>query len=281
MEINNFGGGVSAYRDFLIRTEGQANVMKYTLEKREQFFHHWETSLVRSSYQPDENEFLEAMFSRRFNPHRDRRLQWLLATAKLNQSERFGVGLGEAYGKDQDKFDTEPELLYVQLQEHYHTRILGDVVSLFGLRMPTIPPTFWMRQMVKSFVMLPHEKTLVFVAASEMVGCRLFAAMRDEGIKLFADEPVIAKQIEQLYNEIFADEIGHVGFLAAKLSPSGKAAARWLSRNIVWRIIAGSVPELGFLFSNEFLKQRMHEPFDLEAMAQQFPDRAYAAAAIA
>lgn len=277
---SNFGGGVSAYRDFLIRTEGKADIMKYTLEKREQYFQQLQDSLVQSRYQPDEQEFLDAMFSRKFDPLRDRRLQWLLATAKLNQSERFGVGLGEAYGKDQDKFSTQPELLYVQLQEHYHTRILGDVVSMFGLRMPTIPPTFWMRQMVKSFVMIPHEKTLVFVAASEMVGCRLFSAMRDEGIRLFADEPEIATQIENLYNEIFADEIGHVGFLAAKLSPTGRAMARWLSQKVVWRVIAGSVPEIGFLFGNDFLKQRMHEPFDLRDYVRQFPTRAYAAASI-
>jgi len=277
---NNFGGGVPAYRDFLLRTEGRANVLKYTLENREKYFEELEKHPIRSKYQPDKEAFKQALFSRKTDPTRDRKLQWLIATAKLNQSERFGVGLGEAYGKDQDKLDTQSELLYVQLQEHYHTRILAEVVDMFGLKMPMVPPTFMMRQMVKFFVAVPHDKTLIMVAASEMVGCNLFGAMRDEGIRLFADEPEVAARIESLYNEIFADEIGHVGFIAAKLGPVGKGIACWLSRNIVWKVIYSSTPELGILFGKKNLNESMKQPFDVQGFAAKFPHRSYAAAAI-
>jgi hypothetical protein len=45
---------------------------------------------------------------------------FLLATAKLNQTERFGVGLAETYGLNSDE-DLPPERVYVELEEHYHT----------------------------------------------------------------------------------------------------------------------------------------------------------------
>jgi hypothetical protein len=45
---------------------------------------------------------------------------FLLATAKLNQAERFGVGLGETYGRNSDE-DLPPERVYLELEEHYHT----------------------------------------------------------------------------------------------------------------------------------------------------------------
>ena len=46
---------------------------------------------------------------------------FLLATAKLNQAERFGVGLGETYGLNSGD-DLPPERVYMELEEHYHTR---------------------------------------------------------------------------------------------------------------------------------------------------------------
>lgn len=278
--IKNIGGGVPAYRDFLIRTEGEANMMKFTLSTREKYFDELEKNAIKSNYKPDRETFLTAMYSRKFNPALDKKFYWIIATAKLNQSERFGIGLGEAYGKDQDKFDKEPERLYVMLQEHYHTRILGDVVRMFDLPLPMIPPSFWMRQMVKMFVAMPHERTLAIVAASEMVGCRLFGAMRDMGVELFKDEPEVSAQINNLYNEIFADEIGHVGFLASKLGKNGRAFARMLSKTIAFKTITGSVPELKAIFTKEQLANMMADDFDVYKMAEQFPERSWAAAQI-
>ena len=48
----------------------------------------------------------------------DRAMLFLLATAKLNQAERFGVGLGETYGFNSGD-DTPPERVYMELEEHY------------------------------------------------------------------------------------------------------------------------------------------------------------------
>ena len=205
---------------------------------------------------------------------------WLLATAKLNQSERFGVGLGEVYGKEQDKFESEPERLYVQLQEHYHSRLLADVIAMFGLPFPTVPPKLALRATIRLFVALPHEWTLPLVGASEVVGCVLFRAMREEGVRLFADDPPVAERIARLYDEILADEVGHVGFIAAKLSPRWRSITRFLAREVAWRSIVGSVPELVPLIGRSRLRALLRRRFDVRREAERFAGHAYAAAAL-
>lgn len=275
-----FGGGVAGYREFLIETEGAADPVRFQLERRERFFAELEARRPRAAYRPDRQVFLRNMRRRRPEPGLDPKMLWILGTAKLNQAERFGVGLGEVYGKDQHKFDAEPERLYVQLQEHYHTRILADVVSMFDLPFPTIPPPFAMRTTIRLFVALPLEWTLEFVGASEIVGCVLFRAMRDRGVELFADDPPVARRIRSLYDEILADEVGHVGFIAAKLSSRGRAVTRFLARHVAWRAILGSAPEIPRLFGRAELQDRLRARFDVEEAVREFPGRAYGAAAM-
>ena len=65
-------------------------------------------------------------------------LAFLLATAKLNQAERFGVGLGESYGLNSNA-DLPPERVYLELEEHYHTRLLAYVLDIFGLPFRVVP----------------------------------------------------------------------------------------------------------------------------------------------
>lgn len=276
----NFGGGVPAYRAFLIRTDGAADPVRFQLAERERFFAEFEASRPQARFIADRKVFLRNMRATHPDAGLDRRMLWLLATAKLNQSERFGVGLGEVYGKEQDKFETEPERLYVQLQEHYHSRILAEVISMFDLPFPTIPPRFALRATIRLFVALPHEWTLPLVGASEVVGCILFRALRDEGVRLFADEPEVADRIARLYGEILADEVGHVGFIAAKLSPRWRAITQFLAREVAWRSIVGSVPELVLLFGRAELRCLLRQRFDVEHEVERFGGRAYAAAAL-
>lgn len=277
---SSFGGGVAGYRDFLLRTEGAADPLRFQLERRERFFSDFEANRPRARFVADRDAFLRNLRARRPEPGLDRRMLWLLATAKLNQSERFGVGLGQVYGKEQDKFETEPERLYVQLQEHYHSRILADVISMFALPFPTVPPRFALRATIRLFVALPHEWTLPLVGASEVVGCILFRAMRDAGVRLFADDPAVADRIARLYDVILADEVGHVGFIASKLSPRWRSITRFLAREIAWRSIVGSVPEVVALIGQPELRRLLRQRFDVAREAESFAGRAYAAAAL-
>ena len=152
---------------------------------------------------------------------------FLLATAKLNQAERFGVDLGETYGRNSGE-DAPPERVYVELEEHYHTRLLAYVLDMFGLPFQVVPPPLVMRQFVKIDVFLPERIGFAFVGAAEMAGCMMFDELRRVGVELFADEPDVAARIELLYSEILTDELGHVGYCAARCTRAERAIMRWL-----------------------------------------------------
>jgi hypothetical protein len=104
--------------------------------------------------------------------------------------------------------------------------------------------------------------------------------MRDEGLRLFADDPPVAERIAQLYGEILADEVGHVGFIAAKLSLRWRSITRFLAREIAWRSIVGSVPEIVSLLGKTELRRLLRQRFDVEHEVETFGGRAYAAAAL-
>ena len=161
--------GIEGYRDFLVRRDGDADLLHRRLGSREKFFSALETDPIRSSYPIDRNMFLRNLRRRRPEPDLDPKVLFLLATAKLNQAERFGVGLGETYGFNSGD-DTPPERVYMELEEHYHTRLLAYVLDMFDLPFQVVPPPLVMRQFVKTAVFFPERPGFPFVGASEMAG---------------------------------------------------------------------------------------------------------------
>jgi len=90
----------------------------------------------------------------------------------------------------------------MELEEHYHTRLLAYVLDMFGLPFRVTPPAFVMRQFVKLAVFIPENRSFAFVGASEMAGCAMFDLLGQAGAALFADEPDVADRIQLLYGEI-------------------------------------------------------------------------------
>ena len=148
--------GIDGYRDFLKRRDGEADLLNRRLANREDFFNGIETNAVRSARPADRPTFLRNLRRRRPEPGLDRKMLFLLATAKLNQAERFGVGLGETYGVNSDE-NLPPERVYLELEEHYHTRLLAYVLDVFDLTFQVVPPPFVMRQFVKTGVFIPER----------------------------------------------------------------------------------------------------------------------------
>jgi hypothetical protein len=264
------------YLDFLIARDGNTDLVHHTLSRREAFFERLTREPVASRFAPDQETFLRNLARRRPEPGLDARMLWLLATAKANQAERFGVGLAELYGK----LDvTDRVRIHISLQEHYHTRILADVVGMFGLLVHAKPPPLAARLIVRLIIAVPDGWNLPLAGCAEMAGCVIFRALRDRGVELFADEPAVATRIRLLYDEILADEIGHVGFIAAVLGRAGRTVMRGLYRVLGHRL-AGQLPELVRLFGRPALARRFRATFSLDAMAAELPGRAYAAATI-
>ena len=256
--------GIEGYRDFLARRDGEADLLHRSLSSREKFFTALETDSIHSSYPIDRNMFLRNLRRRRPEPDVDPKMLFLLATAKLNQAERFGVDLGDTYGRIGGE-DQAPERIYLALEEHYHTRLLAYVLDMFGLPFQVVVPPLVMRQFVKMEVFLPERFGFPFVGAAEMAGCIMFDELRRIGVELFADEPEVAARIHSLYTEILTDEIGHVGYCAARCNRPERTLMRWLYPYF-GRLFARQTVEISLLTDREKLRARLARPFDVDEL---------------
>lgn len=265
--------GIEGYRDFLARRDGEADLLNRRLANREQFFGELVANPVRSAHPADRPTFLRNLRRRRPEPGLEPKMLFLLATAKLNQAERFGVGLGETYGRNSDE-STPPENVYLELEEHYHTRLLAYALDVFDLTFQVVPPPFVLRQFVKTSVFLPERLGFMFVGAAEMAGCIMFDELRRAGRRLFADEPEVAARIELLYSEILTDEIGHVGYCASRCTSAERAVMRRIYP-LIGRLFARQTAEIGLLVDKKALDARLDRPFDVDELTADLGNETY------
>jgi hypothetical protein len=268
--------GIEGYRVYLAHRDGDADLLHRRLANREEFFSSLEADPVRSAHPIDRRVFLRNLRRRRPEQGLPREMLFLLATAKLNQAERFGVDLGDTYGRIGGE-DQPPERVYLALEEHYHTRLLAYVLDIFDLPFQVVVPPLVMRQFVKMEVFLPERIGFPFVGAAEMAGCIMFDELRRVGVELFAGEPDVAARIDRLYTEILTDELGHVGYCAARCSRGERALMRWLYP-LFGRMFARQTAEISLLTDPAKLRARLDAPFDVEALAACVSNETFVAA---
>lgn len=265
--------GIDGYRDYLRERDGEADLLNRRLAHREEFFARIEDDPVRSAKAVDRPTFLRNLRRRRPEPGLDRTMLFLLATAKLNQAERFGVGLGETYGRNSDE-SLPPEKVYLELEEHYHTRMLACVLDVAGLPFQVVPPPLVLRQFVKTGVFLPERLSFMVVGAAEMAGCVLFDELRRVGTALFADEPEVAQRINLLYSEILTDEIGHVGYCASRCTAAERAVMRRLYP-LICRLFARQTAEVSLLLDPKDFRARLARHFDVAELTTGLDNETY------
>lgn len=270
------GTGIEGYRTYLADRDGDADLLHRRLANREEFFSSLEADPVRSARPIDRQVFLRNLRRRRPESGLPREMLFALATAKLNQAERFGVDLGDTYGRIGGA-DEPPERLYLALEEHYHTRLLAYVLDIFELPFQVVVPPLVLRQFVKVQVFLPERIGFPFVGAAEMAGCVMFDELRRVGVELFADEPAVSARIDRLYTEILTDELGHVGYCAARCSAAERKLMRWLYP-LFGRLIARQTAEISLLTDRAKLRARLEAPFDVEELAAGVPNETFVAA---
>ncbi|BAX92631.1 hypothetical protein [Mycobacterium shigaense] len=268
--------GIDGYRTYLAQRDGDADLLHRRLANREDFFESLAADPLLSARPIDRTVFLRNLRRRRPEPGLSREMLFLLATAKLNQAERFGVDLGDTYGRI-GGVDQPPERIYLALEEHYHTRLLAYVLDLFGLPFHVVVPPFVMRQFVKMEVFLPERFGFPFVGAAEMAGCIMFDELRRVGVELFTDEPAVAARIERLYSEILTDELGHVGYCAARCTRAERAVMRSLYP-LFGRLFARQTAEISLLIDRGSLRARLDRPFDVDELAAGVPNATFVAA---
>ncbi|ORJ58488.1 hypothetical protein [Mycobacterium simiae] len=268
--------GIEGYRAYLAHRDGDADLLHRRLANREEFFTSLEDDPVRSVHPIDREVFLRNLRRRRPEPGLPREMLFALATAKLNQAERFGVDLGDTYGRIGGA-DQPPERIYLALEEHYHTRLLAYVLDIFELPFQVVVPPLVLRQFVKMQVFLPERIGFPFVGAAEMAGCIMFDELRRVGVELFANEPAVAARIERLYTEILTDELGHVGYCAARCSAAERRLMRWLYP-FFGRLLARQTAEISLLIDREKLRARLEAPFDAAELAAGVANETFVAA---
>jgi hypothetical protein len=268
--------GIEGYREFLKERDGEPDIYGDRLAKREEFFERIERETVRSKVEFDRSLYLRNVARHRDEEDLDERLRWILAVARGNQAERFGVELGRLYGHAAPE-DAPSEEIHLLLQESYHTRILADVVGIFGLPVPQLPPSFLIRQFIKLMVFnpLPKRFNWPLVGMAEMQGCLFFKALRDRGVELFAEEPEVVERIRLLFNEILADELCHVGLIDARLGRFGRAVKQKLFDAAAVGTLRNP-KNLAAVIGPERVTELYGRPFDLKGMLDEFPKTAYA-----
>lgn len=267
------GAGIRGYRAFLAERDGTPDPRHHRLSRREEQLARLAAEPLRSALDLGRDAYLRNLERRRPEPGLDDRLLWLLATAKLNQAERFGVGLAERHGIHAGP-DAAPEMVHVILQEHYHSRLLAEVLAIFDLPYPTLAPPWLFGTLIRWAVLVPERLSLPLAGASEIAGSVVLRLLRERGLALFAEEPAVAARIRLAYDEILADEICHVGYFAARMSPRARRIMHGLAP-LVGRVIARQTPEIATLLGRRELARQLAAPFRIDERAAEFPGRAY------
>jgi hypothetical protein len=209
------------YVAFALERDGTPDVRARTMSRREQYF----AELAKRPAAKWDGEPIDAVEFARF--HRGERrlseapplMRWLVKVSRANEGEGWGVdylldrggfdGLGKG-GKLQPRD-------FADLEETYHTRIMHEVVKLFGVDFELRTPPWLIRQPVKLMAHLPQRVSYMLLLAGELMGTVAFAQMARTGEQLLAGHPETAARVRELMDEILIDEVGHVTFLLGSM----------------------------------------------------------------
>lgn len=206
---------------FALSRDGEPDVRRRTLARREAFFRalaalptpSWDGTPI------DPAEFTRWHRGSRSLAEAPRLLAWLVKVARANEGEGWGVdylldrggfdGLGSA-GRLQPRD-------FADLEETYHTRIMREIVRLFGVDYELRTPPWAVQQSVKLMARLPGQASYMLLLAGELMGTVAFAHMARQGEALLTDHPAIGERVRALLDEILIDEVGHVTFLLGSM----------------------------------------------------------------
>jgi hypothetical protein len=206
---------------FALARDGEPDVRGRRLARREAYFE----ALARQPAPVWDGEPIDPGEFTRW--HRDARslvgapplLAWLVKVARANEGEGWGV----EYLLDRGGFDglgrggrLQPRD-FADLEETYHTRIMREIVRLFGVDYELRTPPRVVQQSVKLMARLPRQASYMLLLAGELMGTVAFAHMARQGEQLLAAHPAVCARVRELLDEILIDEVGHVTFLLGSM----------------------------------------------------------------
>jgi len=236
-----------AYQRFLFEREGEIDLGRRTFSRRELRTRAFEQSAVVWKGDVDREGFRRSML-RLPVASLDLRTQWILAAAKANEGERFGVEIELSRYQARGRFSgiRAPELmLHLLVQEAYHCRLLIEICRTCGVEFESLDPGWATRALISLIGALPGRLRWVPVLAAEMVGTTVFHLLATQ-LHLFAEQPEVRERLSACMREIWVDEVLHVAFLRAQLRAPGLAVARAMVP-VIARETLRDVPQLGAL----------------------------------
>ncbi len=214
-----------AYLQYLKARDGRIDLASRTLSSREPFFVRLAEDPVHAPAGIDAATFHRNHARSDPEPGLSRELLWLLAVAKANRTECYGMEEHIVVNGilDGEKADTQA---HVDMQEVYHTRILLDVLRCFDLEIEIGQPALAARIAVQAMIRLPNKMALPLILCSELVASVAFRLLLDTGYELFGHHPALWSRLSVLLQQIMIDEVGHVTYCRARLGPFGLTAAK-------------------------------------------------------
>ena len=260
------------YLSFLQERDGIPNLAERSFDVREGFFSDIDQRPIRWQGKPLINKevFQKNLVQQQPEAGLDTAMLWALTVAKVNRSERFGI----EYSLDRRKpavGDLTDPYLYAGIEEMYHTRILRDVVELFGLEMQMTPPPFMTRYLIQAMSVLPKSLANILVLNAEIGGVVVFHKLLQTGEALLSSQPQVWERAKALFTQILTDEIGHVYFVQSTLDASRLALAKRLLPTMMSKMME-DLPEACQLFGKENLVKEI-STFEIEALAEEFAPR--------
>jgi hypothetical protein len=230
-------GAAARYLAYLKGRNGRLDFARRTLSGREPFFERLAAEPVRAELSLDHARFHRNHEARRPEPDLPRELLWLLAVAKINRTEHYGMEAHIAVNGilDGDSADTQA---YVDMQEVYHTRILLDVLRCFDLEIEIGQPELASRLAVQAMVRLPQRMAMPLISCAEFTATVAFRLLLDVGRELFGGAPDLWARVSTLLEQIMVDEVGHVAYCRARLGRRGLAMARVLFPSVARSILS-------------------------------------------
>jgi len=235
---------LDAYARFLEERNGALDLPGRTLARRESYFADlaekpvvWEGFIDREGFY--------ARFYGRDARWVDPQTLWLVAIAKANQGESYGVEqeLKRLIARGSEGMDGR--MLHVFLEEQYHGRILVEACRTCGIQLRFEPPSWQARLVIASVYHLPERMRFTLILAGEVLGTTIFKLLVDN-CHLFSSEPPVEQRLRSLLSEIWFDEALHVAYLRALLGPLALRTARSLLPLVVRNVMA-DVPQLSEL----------------------------------
>lgn len=232
------------YQRYLEAKDGEIDLAARTLSQRESYFQDLDRKPVFWDGDIDHDGFFQHFFGVG-KPEIDARTVWLVAVAKANEAEGYGVDL------ELDRFLARGEAradvheLYLVLEELYHSRILIEACNTCGLNLTLRRPPWLRRWMIHAIFYLPESIRWIPVHAGEVLASVVLKVLRDRS-DVFSAQPEVEERLRYLLNTIWTDEVCHVAFLRARL---GRFALRLSNAMLplVARALMSDVPHLSKL----------------------------------